>query len=241
MLVDICFSPALYPYYKTEQSQLVIVIDVFRATSTICNALYNGAEAIIPVASVQKAQEYKKQGFFVGAERNVQKCDFADAGNSPYDYTYEKVEGKTIVFTTTNGTQAIETALDASEIIIGAFCNINTVVDYCLRQQNNVLLLCSGWNNRFNTEDTLFAGAVAEMLLESEKVSVHSDAVTVARQMWQSAKTDMQKHLSCSEHIERLMLNDLQGDVDFCLTLNNAPVLPIYNKKTKQITAHKIS
>jgi len=98
MILNICLSPALYPFYKKE-NDTVIVVDIFRACTTICTAFANGASAIIPVADIEEAKRYKSQGYPVGAERNTQKCDFADFGNSPFDYTREKVEGKEIVFT----------------------------------------------------------------------------------------------------------------------------------------------
>ncbi|MDR2956036.1 MAG: 2-phosphosulfolactate phosphatase, partial [Prevotella sp.] len=109
MKVEICFSPALYPYYSDKNSEkTVVVVDIFRATTTMCAALKNGTRAIIPVASIEEAKEYKEKGYLVGAERNVKRCDFADFGNSPFDYTPNKVNGKEVVFTTTNGTQAID-------------------------------------------------------------------------------------------------------------------------------------
>ena len=103
MVVDICFSPALFPFYS-QPNDVVVVTDIFRATTTMCTAFLNGLSAIIPVATTKEAEQYKDQGFLVGAERNVVQCSFADFGNSPFEYTRDTVEGKEIVFTTTNGT-----------------------------------------------------------------------------------------------------------------------------------------
>ncbi|MFI4963588.1 MAG: 2-phosphosulfolactate phosphatase, partial [Legionellales bacterium] len=116
--IDACFSPYLYPVYADTES-IVVVIDVFRATSAICVAFHHGAEKIIPVATVEEALQYKQQGMLAGAERDAIKLDGFDFGNSPYDYMGTHVKDKTIALTTTNGTQAIEAARNAYKVVIG--------------------------------------------------------------------------------------------------------------------------
>ena len=190
MKVEICFSPALYPYYSESNDKIVVVVDIFRASTTMCAALNNGAKAIIPVASIKEAQDYKEKGYLVGAERNVKRCEFADFGNSPFDYTADKIKGKEVVFTTTNGTQAIEMASDSDILVIGAFSNLDVIAEFCLDKQKDVLVLCAGWNNRFNIEDTLFAGALAKLLVNSG-YSAKSDAVQIALSMWKDALPDI--------------------------------------------------
>lgn len=235
MKIEVCFSPALYPYYTGNSDKIVIVVDIFRATTTMCAALKNGAKSIIPVASIEEAQDYKTKGYLVGAERNVKRCDFADFGNSPFDYTSDKVKDKEIVFTTTNGTQAIEAANDAYILVMGAFSNISAIADFCVREQKDIIVLCSGWNNRFNIEDTLFGGALACQLLE-KGYTIDSDAAKVALSMWTEAKPDVREYMNRSEHIKRLEANNLQNSVDYCLTENTVNLVPIYNKETKRIT-----
>ena len=236
MKVDICFSPALYSYYAENNAErIVIVVDIFRATTTMCAALKNGAKSIMPVASIEEAQAYKEKGYPVGAERNVKRCDFADFGNSPFDYTPEKVAGKDIVFTTTNGTQAIEAASDAHALLIGAFSNISAIVEFCVAAQKDVLVLCAGWNNRFNIEDTLYAGAVAKRLLD-KGYAYASDAVEIALAMWRDAMPDLRDYISHTEHIKRLEANNLQDSVEYCLTNDTVPLVPVYDKNTKKIT-----
>lgn len=235
MKVEICFSPALYPYYSESNDKIVVVVDIFRATTTMCAALKNGAKNIIPVASIDEAREYKTKGYLVGAERNVKRCDFADFGNSPFDYTEDKVKGKEIVFTTTNGTQAIEMASDSDILIIGAFSNISVVADFCVNKQKDVLILCAGWNNRFNIEDTLFAGALAQKLLDKSYTSA-SDAVQLALSMWKEAQPDIRTYINRTEHIKRLEANNLQDSAEYCLTDNTVNLVPIYDKATGKIT-----
>jgi len=234
MKVEICFTPALYPYYSENNDKIVVVVDIFRATTTMCAALNNGARAIIPVASIEEAQAYKAKGYLVGAERNVKRCDFADFGNSPFDYTEEKISGKDVVFTTTNGTQAIKMASDSDILIIGAFSNIDAVTDFCIRKQKDVIVLCAGWNNRFNIEDTLFGGALAERLT-GKGYTYASDAVQVALSMWKEAQPDIRSYIDKTEHIKRLEANNLQDSVEYCLTEDTVDIVPIYNKESKKI------
>lgn len=235
MKLTVAFSPALYPFYA-ENNSIVIIVDIFRATTSICAAFKNGAVRIRTVASVQEAKELKEKGYLVAAERNVKKCDFADFGNSPFDFTVDKVAGKELVFTTTNGTRAVEAALNAGEVLIGAFSNITAVADYCLSCEKNITILCSGWNNRFCVEDTLFAGALVEKLLSCGKFSEKSDAALVSLDLWKLAKADLISYICQTEHYDRLKLNGLENSVEYCLTDDLAPVLPKYDKSEKVFT-----
>ena len=156
--VETCFSPALYEAERFTES-IVVVLDILRASSSICMAFENGAKSIIPVATVEEAKEYKRKGYLVAAERDGFVLDFADFGNSPFNFTKERVAGKTIVYSTTNGTGIVKKAKDAYAIVVGSFLNISSLVDWILEQDKNVLLFCAGWKNRFSLEDTLSAGA----------------------------------------------------------------------------------
>lgn len=235
MKIDICFSPALYPYYENKDA-IVVVVDIFRASTTMCAALNNGAECIIPVAGIDEAEAYKAKGYLVGAERNVKRCDFADFGNSPFDYTSEKVRGKEVVFTTTNGTQAIEKAAGCFCLVIGAFSNISAVADFCISQKKDVIVLCAGWNNRFNIEDTLFGGALAERLIDKGGYISASDAVQTGLSMWEEAKADIKKYIDKTEHIKRLEAHHLEKDAEYCLVEDTVHIVPVYSKDTKKIT-----
>ncbi len=238
MILDLCPSPALYPYYQ-KVNDTVIVVDVFRASATLCAMLHNGAVAVIPVADIEIARQYKSAGFLVGAERKTRKCDFADFGNSPFDYKREIVEGKEVVFTTTNGTMAIEMGLESKQLFIGSFSNIDALADECLESSERIVVLCAGWNNRINMEDTLFGGAFAERLSERSEVTIGSDAVRIALELWQQAKNDPLEYLIKSDHYQRLIENGVESDVAYCLQQNTVSVVPCYNKEEKKIRAAK--
>lgn len=234
MKLDLCPSPALYQHYKSD-NDTVVVVDVFRASATMCMMLNNGASAIIPVSSSELAQEYKSKGFLVGAERNTKRCEFADFGNSPFDYTPEKVSGKEIVFTTTNGTRAIDVASDSKELLIGTFPNIDAVVDKCLSSAERVVILCAGWNNRISIEDTIFGGALAEKLLRKANIKLDSDAIRMTYELWLRVKDNLEEYLKVSDHYQRLINNSADGDIDFCITQNSISIVPVYNKTDKKI------
>lgn len=234
MKLDLCPSPALYPYYRSD-NDTVIVVDVFRASATICTILNNGASAILPVSNSELAKEYKSKGYLVGAERNTKRCEFADFGNSPFDYTHERVIGKEIVFTTTNGTRAIEYAKDCKELLIGTFPNINAVADKCMKSAERVVILCAGWNNRINIEDTLFGGAFAHILLEKGYVDFDSDSIRMSYELWLNAKNNLHEYLKESDHYQRLIKNHAIVDVAFCITQNSITKVPIYNKNDGKI------
>ena len=231
MELDICFSPALYPFYRKE-NDTVIVVDVFRASATLCTMLANGASAVISVADIEEAKRYKSRGYLVGAERNARQCDFADFGNSPFDYTREKVAGKEVVFTTTNGTRAIDAAKNAKHLFVGTFSNIEALMQKTVEVAERVVILCAGWNNRASVEDTLFGGHFAERLSEKTAVSLESDAVRMALELWQSAKDNPLGYLKSSEHYHRLIANGVESDAEYCLKENSVSVVPVFDKSS---------
>lgn len=229
MTVDVCPSPALYPYYEKE-GDIVIVADIFRASTTICAMLQNGASAVIPVADIAEAQRYKSEGYWVGAERNARKCDFADGGNSPFDYPREKVEGKEVVFTTTNGTQAIEKARNCRQLFVGAFSNLQVLTEKCLSIGGRVVVICAGWQNKINIEDMLFGGAFAERLSEKSEITIDSDAVRIALELWRKAKNNPLGYVKDSDHYRRLVANGADGDVPYCLQSDTVHFVPCLDK-----------
>ncbi len=234
--LDICFTPALFPFYFDENRETIaIVVDVFRASTTICYAFSSGVKSIRPVASIEDAIEAKNQGFLVGAERNTEKCSFADFGNSPFDYSPEKVHGKEIVFTTTNGTKTIEAVSTASRVLIGAFSNISSIADYCLSKDCDVIVCCAGWNNRINLEDSLFAAAFCEILLSKRQYNANSDALLIALKIWNEAKCDLRAYLEASEHVQRLLRLGLDKDINFSLMRDTTKIIPIYRKSTGKL------
>jgi 2-phosphosulfolactate phosphatase len=224
--IDACFSPHLYSVYKDEES-IVVIIDIFRATSAICTAFHYGAEGIIPVATVEEARAYKEKGMLAGAERNAIKVDGFDFGNSPFDYMGEHVLGKTIALTTTNGTQAIDVSRNAYKVVVGAFTNISALCDWLVSQDRNILLLCSGWKNRFNLEDSLFAGAMTAELAKRNPDYKLGDGCLALEYLYQMASKNPIKFLGRASHKERLHKLNLKDDIRYCLQPDLTDCIPV--------------
>jgi 2-phosphosulfolactate phosphatase len=220
------FSPALYEAGLHEGS-IVVIIDILRASSAICTAFANGAESIIPVETVDEARECKNKGYLVAAERDGYILEFADFGNSPFNFTRERVEGKTIVYSTTNGTRIIKMSSSAGRIVIGSFLNINALTEWIASQDKDVVLFCAGWKNRFNLEDTVCAGAIAEKLMNTSLYCTISDSTHAALDLWSLAKNDLQGYIEKTAQRSRLRDKGLDDCIGFCLTADFTEKIPV--------------
>jgi 2-phosphosulfolactate phosphatase len=222
--IDVCLSPDLMHLYDVHD-RTVVVVDILRATSCMVTAFANGVESITPFAHLEDCKRMKAYGYITSGERNGEKVEGFDKGNSPFEYLGNSVKGKKIAFTTTNGTQAIEKSRYAQELVIGAFLNLGTVIDHLLKSPNNVLIVCAGWKGKVNLEDTLFAGAIMEHLKNA--VEPDCDAPLAAQHLYNIAKHDPMKFLSNSTHVRRLNKLNIYKDIEFCLTPNQYFVLPV--------------
>lgn len=224
--IETCLTPALLPLYPLENS-IVVIIDIFRATSSICYGIENGAEAIIPVAQVEECAAYREKGldYLLAAERNGEVVAGFDFGNSPFSYTSEKVSCKTIVLTTTNGTHALHLSRGAKKIVIGSFLNLTSLCNWLKSQQENILLVCAGWKNNFNLEDTLFAGAVVDKFQSNAYQT--DDSSTAANDLFQLAKNDLNIYLQKTAHSERLKKLGIEEDIKFCLQVDVTTAIPV--------------
>jgi 2-phosphosulfolactate phosphatase len=223
--LEVCLSPALLHLYDVKSS-IVVIIDVLRATSTICTALYNGAIKIIPVASVEECVNIGKQLEAITAgERDGKIAEGLKHGNSPFEYSRDFIEGKVMVLTTTNGTKLLHMAKDAIQIVTGSFPNITAVCDYLLSQHQNVMLGCAAWKDRVNLEDTLFAGAVVSRI--KEHFDVNCDSAIAAETLYEASKHDLFGSMKNATHFKRLSGFGLEDDIRYCLTPDGANVLPV--------------
>jgi 2-phosphosulfolactate phosphatase len=230
MKIEVCYTPQAYNLFHKDEA-IVVVIDVFRATSAIVTAFYNGVSKMIPVATVQEAKEYQANGFMAAAERDGEMMEGFELGNSPFGYMNSKVKGKTIAISTTNGTQAIEASRKASKIIVGSFLNLEVVCEYLVAQKKDVILVCAGWKNKFNLEDTLFAGAVVDTLTSQSDFEIDCDSAIASKHLYNMAKDNLYDFLSNSSHRNRLAKLDLERDIKYCLTLNLCPIIPVMEGK----------
>jgi 2-phosphosulfolactate phosphatase len=239
--LEVLFTPAEYAALASRDLRrtVCVVFDVLRATSTFVTALHNGAREIIPVSEISEALAIKKSEvrsqkselILLGGERDGVRIsaggiDF-DLGNSPREYTPEKVRGKTIISTTTNGTRALRACAGAQTVLAASFLNLAATAEF-LRRENfeNVLLVCAGTRENAALEDTLAAGALCELL----EVSVVSGSAQIARRAWLEAKPDLARAIGGSENARRLLaIPELCDDVGFCLQRDIFPLIARMN------------
>ena len=224
--VEVCFTPNMFPLYA-EDFEVVVVIDVLRATSAICTAFHYGVDKIIPVSTLDQAIEYKDKGFHVAAERKGKIVSGFEFGNSPLSYTNDKLKDQTLVLTTTNGTKAINMTKDIEQLLIGSFLNLDAICNYLIELNKSVLILGSGWENKFCLEDSICAGAISEQLLKTNKFESNNDSTIAAKYLFLSAKSNYFGYLKASSHRKRLKKLNLNEDIKYCLTPNQTDVIPV--------------
>lgn len=224
--IEVCFSPAVYHRHHQKDAN-VVVVDILRATTSICTAFMNGAKTVIPVASLDEASDMKTKGFMVAAERDGNVQEFADFGNSPFNFTKERVFNKDIVYSTTNGTQAIKMAEHSNNVLVGAYLNIDALSQFLEKESHNVVIFCAGWKDRFNLEDTLFAGALAEKLLKSERFQTNCDATNAALDLWSIAQKDLLTYIQKTAQRKRLQKKGLDDSIEYCHTMNLTNIIPV--------------
>jgi len=217
---------------KSLKDQLVVIVDVLRATTTITAALYNGCKEVIPVTEIEEAinmaKNFEKNAFLLGGERNSRIIDGFHLSNSPLEYTPELIKDKSIIFTTTNGTRAIRRASDAKRVLLAAFVNVEAIAGYLKAVGENVTFVCAGTEDRFSLDDIMAVGAVIHRLGESEVDLELDDLGLVCRELYWRYHGNPHKILKDSYHYRRLAKEGLKQDIDFCLTMDILPVVPVY-------------
>lgn len=213
--IEICLTPELLHLY-TIVGKNVVIVDIFRATSTMMAALANGVNKLIPVADLETCRNYADNGYVIAGERNGLKAEGFELGNSPLAYLNNKYAGKDIAMTTTNGTAAIEkTKHEAANVILGAFVNLTATVKYLNSKDEDVLIVCAGWKGKFNLEDALYAGALATKLHPHFKLAC--DSGLAMSSLYQANAHRLQLFLSQASHTKRLQNHNIEADIDFCL------------------------
>src|SRR5690606_27071833 len=216
--IEVCLSPELIHLYDLKD-KIVVVVDIFRATSTMITALANGVKAIIPVADLEACRAFKNRDYIIAGERNGLPAEGFELGNSPLSYLDNAYAGKRIAVTTTNGTLAIEKSKKGSaEVLIGAFLNLQVTAHYLRAKENDVLIHCAGWKGRFNLEDSLYAGALTSALSNSH--TFDCDGALAMEALYEANKENLKAFLNQASHAKRLQNHNIEADIDFCLTSN---------------------
>jgi 2-phosphosulfolactate phosphatase len=231
--VSVCFTPELLQNPSHSGNSIVVVVDILRATTSMCAAFANGAAAIIPVAGDRDAIELSIVNcqlsivdILVAGEKDGIKLTYADLGNSPLEFTREAVAGKTIVFSTTNGTKAILKAKEYGEVFIGSFLNIKALEAFLAKEKKDVIILCAGWKGQFSLEDTLFAGKLASALVEEHDLILEEDAARASIRLWQATGNRLHDFAALSSHYQRLLELESPEGLRYCFEPPEAKVLP---------------
>lgn len=227
MKVDIIFTADEVSQEKTE-GKICVVIDVLRATSVMITALHNGAEKIFPFKDIKTIQERCEnlKNIIKCGERNALKIDGFDLGNSPLEFTKEKVFGKDIYMSTTNGTKAVENSLSAEKIIICSFLNVKSVSEKLLEYKKDVVIVCAGTNGKFSLDDTLCAGLIIKEMQKHTEIQMN-DVLLAAVRISESHE-NIKDILKGSTHYERLLSLGFEKDMEHIFSLNKYSIVPEY-------------
>lgn len=231
MKINILFSPIVADeLYFT--SKTTVMIDVLRASSTIITALNNGAKEIVPVGIIEFAVKVSGGMFggqtLLGGERNTKKIEGFALGNSPLEYEEKVVNGKSIVFYTTNGTKALTKAKFSENLFVCSFLNLTAVAKHLVSLNNNVEIICAGRNNFFSLEDTVCAGKlVSEIISLNSEIEIN-DSVSASLALNDKYGGNLLKMLRESDHGKLLIENGFEEDIKYCSQLNICSTIPYY-------------
>jgi 2-phosphosulfolactate phosphatase len=208
-----------------------VVIDVLRATSVMVHAMAQGALEIIPVATVeeafQEAKGFPRDSIVLGGERESKKIPGFDLGNSPKEYVGERVKGKILILTTTNGTKAFHLVSSGKEILAGSFFNIGAIAQRCIELGRDLLIFPSGDEGNFSLEDSICGGMLIELITKREKKQTSlTDASYGAQVLYQRFKSNLLEAFCLSHHGKELIKHGFRGDLAYCAQIDMADIVP---------------
>ena len=233
MKIDVAFTP--YELEKKDlQGKSVVVIDALRATSTMIVAFENGCAGFIPVSTVDEAKQlaaFKKDPhLLLGGERRAMPIEGFHLGNSPRDYRPEKVRGKVVVMTTTNGTRALLAARKGEEVFIGSFLNISALTRRLEEVSRDVIIACAGEKDLFCLEDTVCGGGIIDGLEKGGVPILTDDAAMAAKVLYEYYENDIYGMLSGCAWGQYLESVGLGKDVRICAQVDSSRLVPVYRE-----------
>ena len=232
MNIDIQLMPSA-PSSNLLFDRAVVVIDILRATSVIIHAMSQGALEIIPVSTVEDAFQMAKafpKGFtLLGGEKESKNIPGFDLGNSPREYVAERVKGKKLILTTTNGTKAFHLVSSGKEILAGSFFNIGAITQRCLELDRDLLVFPSGDEGNFSLEDTICGGMLIELITEkAERPVTLTDASECAKILYERFKDNLLEAFRFSRHGKELINRGFEEDLAYCARIDAIPLVPTF-------------
>jgi 2-phosphosulfolactate phosphatase len=211
---------------------IFVVIDVLRATSTIVTAFLNGCQVIVPVAEVEEAFQLANgqcAGALIGGERGGLAVDGFDLGNSPREYTTARVEGQTVIMTTTNGSRAFRSLPEGAMGLVASFLNLGAVGRTCSSTGRDIVVMCSGGEGGFSLEDAVCAGGIVESIQHQVGDPAYmTDAARASRVLSDHFRGDLMEMFRSTVHGRYLMEIGLGEDLEYCAQIDITDIVPIY-------------
>ena len=241
MHIDILFVPSpLNPDFLSNRA--VVVIDVLRATSVMVHAMSQGAIEMIPVETVEEAFQMAKTfppgTTLLGGERESRKIEGFDLGNSPKEYVAEKVKGRRLILTTTNGTKAFQLVSSGREILAGSFFNIGATAQKCLELNKDLFIFPSGDEGDFSLEDTVCGGMLIDLITKKrEKPISLSDASRCAQILYQRFEDNLLEAFHLSRHGKELINRGFGDDLVYCAQIDITPFVPIFREGVVKVSS----
>lgn len=213
------------------KNRLVVIIDVLRTSTTICVALKNGAKEVIPVTNVADAMtlagNLSRDNVILCGEREGNLIEGFNLGNSSLEYTSEIVAGKSLIFTSTNGSVALVKASNAKTAIIAGFVNMSACVDFIMHAGEDVLIVCAGNNQQFSMEDTVCGGMLVHLLMQENEAGLEmNDGAEAAHILFEHHRNNYLKMLQNSTHGKYLLTLDFGRDLEVCAEVDSINIIP---------------
>lgn len=217
------------------KDRTVVVIDVLRASASILTALKNGARDVVPVADMAEASKIASNldpsFYLLGGERSGLRIEGYHLGNSPLEYTEDRVKGRTVILNTTNGTRATARARTARHLLIGSFLNAGRIVEFIEKNKLPTTIVCAGTRNRISLEDTLCAGLLLYRLWKGQEPDdIVSDSAYMAFTQYRNDKDELKLAFRHCNHAQWLRANGFEADVEYCIQIDALPLLPYYKE-----------
>ena len=234
MHIDVQFFP-FPPSPHLLSDRTIVVIDVLRATSVMVYAMAHGAKEIVPVKTVEEAfqlaKTFTRNTTLLGGERESNRIEGFDLGNSPREYTSEEVVGKRLVLTTTNGTRAFHSVSSAAEILVGSFFNVTATAQRCLDGERDILLFPSGDEGNFSLEDTVCGGMVIDRIVKKVKKPVTlTDTSHSAHILFQRFQANLVEAFYLSSHGKDLVDRGHGEDLPYCAQVDITNMVPVFKE-----------
>ncbi|MBI2883035.1 MAG: 2-phosphosulfolactate phosphatase [Candidatus Methylomirabilis oxyfera] len=230
MNIEVAFS-RLDPACRSASGRAVAVIDVIRATTTITVALHQGCAGVIPVRTLSEARTVARRldkGALLAGERGAERAAGFDLGNSPAEYVRERVTGKTVVLTTTNGTRTFQAASEAQAIIASSFLNVAAAARWLAGTGLDILIMCAGQQGRFCLEDVVGSGMLIDRLLNISDDSIEcSDAAWAAHKLCAAYRDDPLRMLRGCEWGREIIRKGFGADLEICAQVDLTDIVPV--------------